>query len=140
MTQYLDPIIVSVAVMDRECLERTRAECLAQVRPLRRQFWWLWFRNRVAYVLVLGFYFLLVGGAIRLWVGDSSDLSGWFLWTAVLISTLVTWFFVSHTPLNNFLNRWHEQEKSAREEINKHLYTLRAIRSRHRQLGKTTVQ
>jgi len=140
MTQYLDPIIVSVAVMDRERLERTRAECLALVRPLRTQFWWLWFRSRFAYVSVLAFYFLLVGGAIRLWVGDSSGLSGWSLWTAVLISLLVTWFFVSHTPLNTFLERWHSEEKVAREELDKHLYTLRAIRGRHRELTKTTTQ
>ncbi len=140
MTQYLDPIIVSVAVMDRERLERTRAECLALVRPLRTQFWWLSFRNRFAYVLVLAFYFLLIGGAIRLWVGDSSGLSGWSLWTAGLISLLVTWFFLSHTPLNTFLESWHNEEKVEREELDKHLYTLRAICSRHRELRKTTTQ
>lgn len=140
MTQYLDPIIVSVAVMDRERLERARVELLALVRPLRVQFWWLWFRNRFAYVSVLAFYFLLLGGAIRLWVGDSSGVAGWSLWIAVLISLLVTWFFVSHTPLNTFLERWRNEEKAVQEELDKHLYTLHAIRGRHRELKKTTKQ
>jgi hypothetical protein len=137
MTQYLDPIIVSVAVMDRERLERTRGECLALIRPLRLHFWWLWFRDRLAYTLALAFYFLLVGGAIRLLVGDSSGLYGWSLWVAVLISLLVTWFFVSHKPLNAFLERWRNEERIAREELEKHLYTLRAIRRRYRELSKT---
>lgn len=136
MTQYLDPIIVSIAVMDRERLEHARLECLARMRPLRTQLWWLWFRNRLAYVAVLAFYFLLVAGAVRLWVGDSSSLSGWSLWIAVLISLLVSWFFVSHTPLNTFLERWHYNEKAIREELDTHWYTLQTIRRRHRELKK----
>ena len=71
MAEYLDPIIVSVAVMDRDRLEQTRGECLPLVRLLRNRFWQLWLRNRFAYVSVFGFYLLLVGGAIRLWIGNS---------------------------------------------------------------------
>jgi len=140
MTQYLDPNIVSIAVMDRERLAQTRVECLAVIRALRVQFCWLWFRNRFAYVSVLAFYLLLLGGAVRLWVGDSTGLSGWSLWITILISLLVTWFFLSHAPLNTFLERWRSQEKALREELDKHLSTLRAIRSRHRQIKKTTTQ
>ena len=105
MTQYLYPNIVSIAVMDGERLEQTRVECLSVIRPLRAQICWLWVRNRFAYVSVLAFYLLLLGGAVRLWVGDSSGLSGWSLWIVILISLLVTWFFLSHTPLNTFLER-----------------------------------
>lgn len=140
MTQYLDTIIVSVAVMDRERLERTRVEYLALVRPSRSRFWWLWFRNRFAYVSVLAFYLLLVGGAIRPWVGDSGGLSGWLLLIAGLISLLITWLFISHTPLNAFLERWKSEEKVTREELDKHLYTLRAIRRRYRELDMRSQQ
>jgi hypothetical protein len=135
MAQYLDPIIVSVAVMDRERLQRARVECLALVRPSRSRFCWLWFRNRLAYVSALGFYLLLVFGAIRFRLGDSGGLYAWSLLIAGLISLLITWFFISHTPLNAFLASWQSEEKVTKKELDKHLYTLRAIRRRHRELN-----
>ena len=135
MAEYLDPIIVSVAVMDRERLQCARAECLALVRPSRSRFCWLWFRNRLAYVSVIGFYLLLVGGAIRFWLGDSGVLYAWSLLIAGLISLLITWFFVSHTSLNAYLDRWQSEEKVTKKELDKHLYTLRAIRRRHGELN-----
>ena len=138
MAEYLDPIIVSVAVMDRDRLERTRAECLPLLRRWRNRFWRLWLRNRFVYVLVFGFYLLLVGGAIRLWTDNSRSLSIWSLLIAGAISLLVTWFFISHTALNTFLHRWESEEKFIKKELDKHRYTLHAIRRRHRQLNTMT--
>jgi hypothetical protein len=140
MAEYLDPIIVSVAVMDRDRLEQTRAECLPLVRLLRNRFWRLWLRNRFGYVSVFGFYLLLVGGAIRLWIGNSHSLSIWSLLIAGAISLLITWFFISHTALNTFLHRWEREEKFIKKELDKHRYTLDAIRRRHRQLNTMTGQ
>ena len=140
MAEYLDPIIVSVAVMDRDRLEETRAECLPLVRLLRNRFWRLWLRNRFAYVSVFGFYLLLVVGAIRLWIGNSYSLSIWYLLIAGAISLSITWFFISHTPLNTFLHRWEREEKFIKKELDKHRYTLHAIQSRHRQLNTMTGQ
>ena len=140
MAEYLDPIIVSVAVMDRDRLEQTRAECLPLVRLLRNRFWRLWLRNRFAYVSVFGFYLLLVGGAIRLWIGNSHSLSIWSLLIAGAISLLITWFFISHTALNTFLHRWESEEKFIKKELDKHRYTLHAIRHRQHQLNTMTGQ
>ena len=140
MAEYLDPIIVSVAVMDRNRLEQTRAECLPLVRLLRNRFWRLWLRNRFAYVSVFGFYLLLVGGAIRLWIGSFHSLSIWSLLIASAISLLITWFFISHTTLNTFLHRWESEEKFIKKELDKQRYTLHAIQRRHRQLNTMTGQ
>lgn len=140
MAQYLDPIIVSVAVMDRDRLEQTRSECLPLVRVLRNRFWRLWFRNRFAYVSVFGFYLLVVGGAIRLWIGNSGGLSTWSLLIAGAISLLITWFFISHSPLNTFLDRWESEEKFTKKELDKHLYTLHVIRRRRRELNMISEQ
>jgi len=115
MAEYLDPIIVSVAVMDRDRLEQTRAECLPLVRLLRNRFWRLWLRNRFAYVSVFGFYLLLVGGAIRLWIGNSHSLSIWSLLIAGAISLLITWFFISHAALNHFFTVGKAKRNSSRK-------------------------
>ena len=134
MAEYLDPIIVSVAVMDRDRLEQTRAECLPLVRLLRNRFWRLWLRNRFAYVSVFGFYLLLVGGAIRLGIGNSHSLSIWSLLVAGAISLLITWFFISHTAyISSPLGKRREihQERTRQTPVHAARYPAPASSTEH---------
>lgn len=136
MTQRLDPVIVSIEVMDGKRLADTCRMYRPLVRAARLQFWRLWFRNRGGYLIVLAFYLFLIAGAFRLWFGESHRMSVWVMLGAVAISWSVTWLFIAHTPLNVFFEHWQSQERDARETLDMHLYTLRQIRRRFRMLAK----
>ncbi|MGH7204846.1 MAG: hypothetical protein ACREI2_01410 [Nitrospiraceae bacterium] len=136
MTQWLDPTIVNIEVMDRNRLLETRAKYRPLVRLARWHFWRLWLRNRFAYVTVLAFYLFLIAGAFRLWIGHEQGMSGWAMLGAIAISWSVTWLFVSHTPMNAFFERWRVQEQEVRETLDMHLYTLCQIRRRSRTLAR----
>ena len=94
MTQYLDPTIVRIALMNHQQLKQCRCEHVRLIGAARVRFWRLWCRNRFAYACAIAFYFVLLGGGI--------GLSGSSLLIASLFAWLITWFFISHTPLNYF--------------------------------------
>ena len=84
------------------------------------------------------YFLLLVGGAILLWIDNPRSLCIWSLLIAGAISLLIMWLFISHTALNTFLHRWESEEKFIKKQLDKHRYTLHAIRRRHRQLNTMT--
>ena len=65
MSQYIDPIIFTILVMDRESLEHTNREYRAILQRVRAQYLLIWFRNRLLGFAVFSFYLLLFVGIIH---------------------------------------------------------------------------
>jgi|CXWL01.1.fsa_nt_gi hypothetical protein len=134
--QFIDPIIISIAVMDRQHLAEARQKYGSLVRAARWQFWRLWILHRIGALIVVGFLCYLIAGALTLWFDQSRDASSWEGLVGGLIAWAVYWLFYTNSRLNNLSGKWQSQERETRETLDMHLYTLRQIRRRSRTLAK----
>ncbi len=134
MTLFLSPIIGIIPAMDRKGLEQARLDNKASIGRTRRHFWLLWCRNRLACGLALILYLILLAGAMNLLPWESARSSGLSLLIAAIVSLAVTLFFISHTPMNTFIERLYDEETASKDQLNMHLYIRNAIGRRHREL------
>lgn len=142
MTLYIEPIVISIRLMDRPALDETRRKYRTLASRARRRLFVLWLRNRAGALLLLASFILLFAGAALLattgfkhWLGESGSLSMASGLVGLAIFFLVFWLFNSNPALRAIEQRWTAAEEESRDELSARLYVLSAIHQRVKELS-----